>query len=125
MPVKWQSLNLCNMEYVIDAENKIFGRIASEAALALRGKREANFIPNRVPDVKVKIINLDKIKISEKKIKQKKYKRYSGYPGGLKIISLEKILEKKGIGYVFKKAVMGMLPKNKLQKRIIQNLIIK
>lgn len=112
------------MEYVIDAKNKILGRIASEAAFALRGKKEVNFIPNRIPDVKVKIINLDKIKISEKKIKQKKYKRYSGYPGGLKIISLEKILEKKGIGYVFKKAVMGMLQKNKLRNKIIKNLVI-
>jgi len=124
MPLKWQSLNLYNMEYIIDAKDKILGRVASEAVLVLRGKKEANFVPNRVFDVKVKIINLDKIKISEKKIKQKNYKRYSGYPGGLKIISLEKMLEKKGIEYVFKKAVMGMLPKNKLQKKIMKNLII-
>ncbi|MBI4691884.1 MAG: 50S ribosomal protein L13 [Candidatus Terrybacteria bacterium] len=112
------------MEYIIDAKDKILGRIASEAALVLRGKKEANFTPNRVPDVKVKIINLAQIKIPEKKLKQKKYKRYSGYPGGLEIISFEKMMEKKGIEYVFKKAVMGMLPKNKLQKKIIKNLVI-
>jgi large subunit ribosomal protein L13 len=111
-------------EYVIDAKDKSLGRVASEAALILRGKKETNFAPNRLPDVKIKIINVSKIKITDKKLKQKEYKSHSGYPGGLKTTSLEKILEKKGMEYVLKKAVMGMLPKNKLQDRMIKNLVI-
>lgn len=112
------------MQYVLDAKDKSLGRLASEAASILRGKREVDFAPNRVPDVKVKVINIDEIKISEKKIKQKYYKRHSGYPGGLKIIPLKKALEKKGIAFIFRKTVMNMLPKNKLQKRMIKNLVI-
>jgi len=111
-------------EYILDAKNKSLGRLASETASILRGKKEVDFAPNRVASVKVKIINLDKIKISEKKIEQKYYKKHSGYPGGLKITPLKKALEKKGIDYVFRKTVMGMLPKNKLQSKIIKNLII-
>jgi large subunit ribosomal protein L13 len=111
-------------EYVLDAENKALGRLASETASILRGKKEVDFAPNRVAAVKVKVVNLDKIKISEKKIEQKYYKRHSGYPGGLKITPMKKALEKKGIGYVFKKAVMGMLSKNKLRNKMIKNLIL-
>lgn len=112
------------MEYIIDAKDRSLGRVASEAAAFLRGKKETNFAPNRLPDIKVKIINVSKIKITDKKLKQKKYKSHSGYPGGLKTTPLEKVLEKKGLEYVFKKAVMGMLPKNKLQDRMIKNLVI-
>jgi large subunit ribosomal protein L13 len=111
-------------EYTLDAKDKTLGRLASEAASILRGKREVDFAPNRLPAVKVKIINLDKIKISEKKIEQKYYKSHSGYPGGLKVTPMKKALEKKGIDYVFRKTVMGMLPKNKLRSKIIKNLII-
>ncbi len=111
-------------EYVIDAKNKSLGRIASEAAGILRGKREVDFAPNRLPALKVKVVNLDKIKLSEKKILQKRYKSHSGYPGGLKVSLMKKVLEKKGIAYIFRRAVMNMLPKNKLQKRMIKNLII-
>jgi large subunit ribosomal protein L13 len=113
------------MEYVIDAKDKALGRVASEAAVILRGKKEADFAPNRLPDIKVKIINIEKIKITDKKLKEKEYKSHSGYPGGLKTTPLKKILEKKGMEYVLKKAVMGMLPKNKLRDKIMmKNLII-
>jgi len=111
-------------EYTLDAKDKSLGRLASETASILRGKREVDFAPNRVASVRVKIINLDKIKLSEKKIQQKRYKSHSGYPGGLKVTLMKKALEKKGIDYVFRKTVMGMLPKNKLQSKIIKNLII-
>lgn len=111
-------------EYILDAKDKSLGRLASETASILRGKREVDFAPNRLAAVKVKIINLDKLKISEKKIEQKYYKKHSGYPGGLKITPLKKALEKKGVAYIFRQAVMNMLPKNKLQKRMIKNLII-
>lgn len=111
-------------EYIIDAENRALGRVASETALILAGKKEADFAPNKIADVKVRVINLDKIRIGIKKMEQKEYKSYSGYPAGLKITPLKKVLEKKGIDYVFKKSVMGMLPRNKLQKKMIENLIL-
>jgi len=111
-------------EYVLDAKGKSFGRLASEAAVILRGKKEVDFAPNRVPDLKVKIINIKEIKIDDKKIGQKYYKSHSGYPGGIKITPMKKALEKKGIDYIFRKTIMGMLPKNKLRNKIIKNLII-
>lgn len=112
-------------EYTIDAKNKPLGRMASEAAAILRGKKEVDFANNRAPDVKVNVVNVDKLVITGRKMEAKIYKKYSGYPGGLKYSSLEETLRKKGYPYVFKKAVWGMLPKNKLQKQIIKNLIIK
>ena len=111
-------------EYIIDVKDRQLGRAASEVALILRGKKEASFAPNRVPDIKVKVINVDKIRIGAKKMAQKQYKRYSGYPGGLKLSSMEKILKEKGMDYILKKTVMGMLPKNKLQKKMMENLLI-
>lgn len=111
-------------EYILDAKEKSLGRLASETALILRGKKEVDFAPNRVPSLKVKIVNIDKIKIGEKKIQQKYYKNHSGYPGGMRVLPLKRALEKKGMGFVFKKAVMSMLPKNKLQRQLIKNLII-
>lgn len=112
-------------EYILDAKDKVLGRVASEAAAILRGKKTSEFAANIVADVKLKVVNVDKIKITGKKLSQKEYKNYSGYPGGLKITVMDKILQKKGMGYIFKKAVLGMLPKNKLQKQIMKNLIIK
>lgn len=111
------------MIYTIDAKDKSLGRIASETALLLRGKNTAGFSPNKLSSNKVKVINLEKAHIGEKKLKQKKYKSFSGYPGGLKELSMEKVLEKKGIDFLFKKAVRGMLPKNRLQNEMMKNLI--
>lgn len=112
------------MEYTIDAKNKILGRVASRAAAILRGKNEAGFAPNKLADVKVEIININKIKVSGGKMKQKEYKSYSGYPGSLKLTPMEKMARTKGKKYIFEKAVMGMLPKNKLRKQMMKNLII-
>lgn len=112
-------------EYTIDAKGKSLGRVASEAAAVLRGKKEVDFKPHSVAAVKVSIVSADKIIITGRKTEQKKYKRYSGYPGGLKYISFNKILKEKGVAYVLKKALTGMLPKNKLQKQMLKNLLIK
>jgi large subunit ribosomal protein L13 len=108
---------------IIDAKNKSLGRVASQAARHLSGKMSPAFYPRLLPPAAVKIINASKAKISGKKMNQKFYKRYSGYPGGLKLISLKKILEKDKKA-VFKKAVRGMLAKNKLRDKILKNLII-
>ena len=111
-------------EYKIDAKGKILGRVASETASILRGKSNVDFAPNRVPDLKLTVDNLKDIKVSGKKMKQKEYFRHSGYPGGLKKINLANLIEKKGLVFVFKETVMGMLPKTKLRKGMMSNLTI-
>lgn len=111
-------------KYTIDAKNKTLGRIASEAAAILRGKNETDFSPNKIPDTKLVVLNSEKIKIQENKKAQKEYKSFSGYPGGLKITVMSKILERKGIEYILKKAIYGMLPKNKLRSKMIKNIVI-
>lgn len=106
----------------IDAQNKPIGRVATEAAMALMGKDKADYQPNQQPTAKVKIENAAKAKISQKKMKEKIYTRYTGYPGGLRERTLEELIDKKGYGEVFKKAVYGMLPDNKLRRLMMNNL---
>jgi large subunit ribosomal protein L13 len=109
-------------KHVIDAQNKKIGRIASEAAKILMGKNTPSFAKNIVPDVKVEIINASKADISSKKMDSKFYLTYSGYPGGQRNETLSKLIERKGITEVFKRAVKGMLPDNKLKTKMILNL---
>jgi len=111
-------------EYTIDASNKKLGRVATEAATVLIGKNSPDFAKNTVAPVKVTILNASKADISEKKKGEKEYVRYSGHPGGLKKELMKDVIGKKGYSEVFKKAVYGMLPKNKLRDRRIKNLII-
>lgn len=108
---------------ILDVKNKSLGRAAGEAAILLRGKDKPDFLPNKLPLHQIKILNFDKISFSEKKKEQKIYKKYSGYPGGLKEIPYKKFTEKDG-RKAFVHAVYGMLPKNKLRAKIIKNLII-
>lgn len=112
-------------EYIIDAKNRSLGRVASEVAAVLRGKSDPAFKPNKTSDVRVSVVNVDSLRITGNKLKDKEYSRYTGYPGGLRFESLDKAIKEKGMGYVFKKAVSGMLPKNKLYSQIIKNLIVK
>lgn len=112
------------MEYQIDASNKAVGRVASEAAVFLMGKNTPEFQRNITPNVKVIISNASKAKISQKKMKEKEYQRYSGYPGGLKTRTMEEVIEKKGYKDIFEKAVYGMLPSNRLRKGMMKNLVI-
>lgn len=108
----------------VDLKNQILGRAATRVAILLRGKNRPFFRPNVVSSEKVTILNVDKVRLSGKKVKQKTYKRYSGYPGGLKIIPFETAF-KKNPGFVFRQAVWGMLPKNKSRKELMKNLIVK
>ncbi len=110
-------------EIIIDAAGKSLGRVASLIASKLRGKDSPYFKPNVILKRHVVVFNIDKIKISPKKLKQKFYWRYSGYPGGMKIIPLEKFF-KKDPRLVLKKTVYGMLPKNRLRAKLIKNLIM-
>lgn len=115
---------MAKIEYTIDALNRTVGRVASEAAFKLMGKNKADYQPNIAPNVKVNIINTSKAIIPVKKLKAKEYKRHSQYPGGQKIETMEKVIEKFGHGEVFKRAVYGMLPKNKLRSIMMNNLTV-
>lgn len=107
----------------LDAANEIFGRLASKVAVILRGKTRADFDPAKLPQEKVAVYNIQKIRFSGKKFNQKVYHRYSGYPGGLKTRSLEKEWPKNPVK-IFKKTVYDMLPKNRLRSQIIKNLTV-
>lgn len=107
--------------HTIDATNKILGRLASEIAILLRGKQKPNFVPHKDMGDFVIVKNVDKIKITGKKIEKKKYFYHTGYLGGLKEIPLKKIF-KENPAKVLKKAVYGMLPKNKLRAKQIKRL---
>ncbi len=113
------------MQYTIDAENKSMGRIASQVAVLLRGKNSPDFAPHIKPSNKVTIINASKTKLTGKKFTDKVYLRHSGYPGGQKSETLEDVVTKKGYEEVFRKAIYGMLPDNRLRKIMMNNLIIK
>lgn len=108
---------------IIDAKNKALGRTAAETAATLRGKKDVHYLPNVTPKMRVKVINLSGAQLIPKKIKQKTYKRHTGYPGNLKSIPLSKLWDKNP-KMTFKKIVSGMLPKNKLRNEILKNLVI-
>jgi len=113
--------------HTIDATNRVLGRLASEIAVLLRGKGKPDFVPYKDMGDSVIVKNVNKLKFSGKKIEQKKYYRHSGYLGGLKEISLKKLLAEgssQGPAEVLKKAVYGMLPKNKLRAKQIKRLKI-
>jgi large subunit ribosomal protein L13 len=112
------------MKYTLDAENKTIGRVATDAAVYLQGKNNPDFAKNKIPAVTVEIINTSKAMIDEKKFTQKRYSRYSGYPGGLRQPTMADVIAKKGYRELFKEAVSGMLPKNKLRAKMMNNLII-
>lgn len=109
--------------HTIDASGKVLGRLASKIAILLRGKHKPNFQPNQDMGDFVVIKNVNKIKITGKKLKNKKYYRHSGYPGGIKEISMEKLFDKNP-ARVLRMAVRGMLPNNKLSKKQIKRLKI-
>lgn len=112
------------MNHEIDAANQIFGRLASKVALILRGKIRADFDPAQMPKDKVTVFNIEKLHFTGKKMAQKEYNRYSGYPGGIRTRYLEEEWVKNP-GKIFKMTVYQMLPKNRLRDKIIRNLTIK
>jgi len=116
--------NVAPLEYSVDAKGRTLGRVASEAAQALLGKMSAQYVQNKVLPVQVTITNAAKIKIAEKKMGQKTYVHYTGYPGGLRETSMPMMIEKKGIEEVIRKAVDGMIPRNKLRKERMKRLTI-
>ncbi len=113
------------MEHTIDATGKKIGRVASQAAAIIIGKNTSAFKKNVVAPARVTITNCSKADITEKKKKQTEYTSYSGYPGGFKVLEMEKVIAKKGFSAIFHRAVYGMLPKNKLRDRRIKHLTVK
>ena len=111
-------------EYKFDANGEILGRLATKVAVVLRGKDSAKFSPNQ-PDLSRTVIvyNTDKLKFTGNKMEDKSYFWYSGYPGGIRERKLEDMMEKDS-REVFKLAVYGMLPKNKLRSKFMRNLKI-
>jgi len=107
--------------YLIDAEGKTLGRLASEIAKILRGKHKPIYTPHLDCGDYIIVINADKIQVTGKKLYQKVYYRHSGYPGGLKSISLKDQLEKYPTR-VLQAAVWGMLPHNRLGRAMIKKL---
>jgi large subunit ribosomal protein L13 len=111
-------------EYTIDATNKRLGRLASEVAVLLMGKQLPDFARNKVPKVAVSVENIEQLDLAAKKKDTKTYDHYSGYPGGRKEYNMNKVIADKGTSEVFKKAVYGMLPGNKLRPEMMKNLTI-
>ena len=109
--------------YVIDAQGKTLGRLATRIAVRLRGKHKACFTPHVDTGDFIVVVNAEKIRLTGNKLKNKKYYHYSGYPGGLKAQTAEELLKKKPTA-LLKLAVKGMLPKNRLGRRLIKKLKI-
>jgi len=109
--------------YLVDAEGKTLGRLASQVAAILRGKHKPTYTPYMDMGDNVIVVNAEKIQVTGRKFDQKKYYRHSGYPGGLKVTPLQKLLEKKP-EEVLRLAVRGMLPKNRLGRKLLGKLKI-
>ena len=107
--------------WVINAEGKTLGRLATEVAVLLRGKRKPEFAHFVDCGDFVVVINAEKVNVTGKKLEQKKYYSHSGYPGGLKVKTLKELLDTKP-EEVVRKAVWGMIPKGKLGRAVYKKL---
>lgn len=113
------------MKYTIDAQGKKIGRIASDAAASLMGKKSASFAKNKVAAVTVEIVNAAKTDMSALKKERDTYVTYTGHRGGLNKESLGHLIERRGMKEVYTRAIRRMLPDNKLREPRMKNLIIK
>ncbi|MCZ6677253.1 MAG: 50S ribosomal protein L13 [Candidatus Poribacteria bacterium] len=109
--------------YVVDANEKVLGRLATQIAMVLRGKHRPTFTPHTDMGYRVAVINAEKVIVTGNKATQKTYFRYSGYPGGGKFRTFEEQMQKKP-EEILRHAVKGMLPKNRLGRKLIKKLKI-
>lgn len=107
--------------FIVDAEGKVLGRLATEIVKILRGKHKANFTPHLDMGDNIVVINANKVALSGLKGKDKEYFRHSGYPGGKKFINIRKIMDQRP-EFILEHAVKGMLPKNRLGRKVFRNL---
>lgn len=105
----------------IDASGKVLGRLATEIASILMGKNKPQFVPYLDTGDLVIVTNAAEVKLTGKKAKEKTYTRHSGYPGGLKVETFDKIITRKP-EFVIEHAVKGMLPQTKLGRQMIKKL---
>ena len=110
--------------YTIDATDRTLGRVCSEAAHALLGKRSTHFTKNMALPVTVVIKNASKLHLPSRRTQGKVYTRYTGYPGGQREVRMDVMIDKKGIAEVVKKTVDGMIPRNRLRTPRMKNLIV-
>lgn len=106
---------------VVDADGATLGRLATQIATILRGKHKTTFTPSLDTGDPVIVVNAAKIKVTGNKLKDKMYVRHSGYPGGFRAESLERLLERRP-EEVIRRAVRGMLPQNRLGEQMIRKL---
>ncbi len=109
--------------YVVDAKDQVLGRLSAQIASIIRGKNKPIFTPNMDTGDFVIVINADKVSLADKRKAQKTYITHSGYPGGQKTKTFTQIMEKNP-EFVIRHAVKGMLPKNKLGRKLIKKLKI-
>jgi large subunit ribosomal protein L13 len=105
----------------MDATDQVLGRLATRAATLLTGKNKAGYAPFLVTGDHVVIINAEKVRLTGQKLDQKVYRRHTGYPGGMREVSIRRMLETRP-EQVIKEAISGMLPKNKLRKQLERRL---
>ncbi len=110
--------------YTIDATDRSLGRVASEAAHALLGKRSAKFAKNLAMPITVVIENAGKLNLPTRRTHGKVYQHYTGFPGGQREMRMDVMIEKKGIAEVVRKTVDGMIPRNRLRAPRMKNLIV-
>jgi len=107
--------------YVVDASDKVLGRMATEIANRLRGKHKAEYTPHVDTGDYIVVVNAEKVKVTGNKARDKMYYHYTGYPGGIKSITFEKLLDK-APEKAIEVAVKGMMPKNKLSRAMLSKL---
>ena len=107
--------------YVVDATNKTLGRLASQIALRLRGKHKPTYTPHVDTGDYIIVLNAEKVSVTGRKMTDKTYHWHTGYPGGIKNITLEKLLQK-APERVLEKAVKGMMPNNPLGRAMFRKL---
>jgi large subunit ribosomal protein L13 len=109
--------------FVVDAQGKVLGRLASRVAMILRGKNKPTFTPHEDAGDFVVVVNAAQVQLTGRKLDQKFYYRHSGYPGGIKRTTARQLLQRKP-EEVLRHAVRGMLPKNSLGRRLLKKLKI-
>ncbi|MGQ9645290.1 MAG: 50S ribosomal protein L13 [Thermodesulfobacteriota bacterium] len=107
--------------YLVNAEGKVLGRLAAGVAKVLRGKHKPTYTPHVDTGDFIVVVNAGKVSLTGRKLKNKTYYHYTGYPGGIKAISAEQLLTKKPTEMI-RMAVKGMLPKNSLGRQMLRKL---
>ena len=108
--------------YVVDAEDLVLGRLATRIATVLRGKHKPSFTPHSDTGDHVIVVNAEKVQLTGRKREQKTYYRHSGYMGGIKSITADKLLASAHSDRVVRNAVRGMLPRNSLGRKMLSKL---